>query len=247
LAKDAASKPATLFFSNIHLVSKEIQSEILLVIERADIRQTRQKTAMSRDARIIAACEPVIQERLKADGFRKDLYYRLNVIPIHVPPLRDRKDDISLLMDYFTIKFCADNQKSIMIPSQKVRDALYLYQWPGNVDELKTYMRRIAAAGNEACIFDNYHIPKPRKNTREYFFKSAGAENLPNIHEIKSSLTGMQDMSLRKVCEEFVMRTEKKIMQKALESTNWNRKKAAQLLNISYKSMLNKMKAYDIA
>lgn len=247
LANDAESKPATLFFDNIHLISKEIQSEILMVIDRVDIRYTRQKAAMWRDVRIIAACEPVIQERLKAGGFRKDLFYRLNVIPIQVPPLRDRKDDISLLMDYFTIKFCADNQKSIMIPSQKARDALYLYHWPGNVDELKIYMRRIATAGNESCIFDNYHIPKPRKNTREYFFKSAGADNLPNIQEIKSSLPDMQDMSLRKVCEEFVARTEKKLMQKALESTNWNRKKAAQLLNISYKSMLNKMKTYDIA
>ena len=107
-------------------------------------------------------------------------------------------------------------------------------------------MQRVAAAGNESCIFDNYRIPKPRKNSLEYFLKAAGGEDLPKIHEIKSSLTDMRNLSLKKVCEEFVARTEKKLMQKALESTNWNRKKAAQLLNISYKSMLNKIKVYDI-
>ena len=107
-------------------------------------------------------------------------------------------------------------------------------------------MYRVIASGSESCIYDNHHIPKLKKNTREYFLKSAATDDLPNIHEIKSSLPDMRDMSLRKVCEEFVTRTEKKLMQKALESTNWNRKKAAQLLNISYKSMLNKMKAYDM-
>jgi DNA-binding NtrC family response regulator len=239
-------RPATLFFDNIHLVPKEIQSEILLVIDQVDIRQARPEDTIARGARVIAAGEPVIQERLKGDGFRKDLFYRLNVIPIQIPPLRDRKDDISMLMDYFVIKASADSQKSIMIPSRKARDVLFLHRWPGNVEELNTYMRRVVAAGNESCIFNNWHIPKLRENTQEYLLKSAAAEDLPKPHEIKSFLPGIHDMSLKRVCEEFVGRTEKKLMKKALESTNWNRKKAAKLLKISYKSMLNKIKVYDI-
>lgn len=246
LETGTTSKPATVFFSNIHLAPKEIQSEILLVIDKADGYRTLQKTAKSWDARIIAACEPVIQERLITDGFKKELFFRLNVIPIQMPPLRDRKADIPLLMDYFLIKACAASQRSMLIPSQKARDALFLYHWPGNVDELKTYMRRVAASGNESCIFENSRIPKPKKNSREYFLKAAAVEDLPKINEIKSCLPDMRNLSLKKVCEEFVARTEKKLMQRALESTNWNRKKAAQLLNISYKSMLNKIKVYDI-
>jgi DNA-binding NtrC family response regulator len=246
LETGAESKPATLFFSNIHLASKEIQSEILLVIEKAESCRNLQKTSKTWDARIIAACEPSIQERLRTDKFKKELFFRLNVIPIQMPSLRDRKADISLLMDYFLIKACAAGQRSMLIPSQKARDALYLYHWPGNVDELKTYMERTAATGNESCIFDNYQIPRPKKNSWEYFLKAAGAEDLPKIHEIKNSLSDMRNLSLKKVCEEFVARTEKKLMQRALETTNWNRKKAAKLLNISYKSMLNKIKTYDI-
>ena len=246
LETGAASKPATLFFSNIHMAPKEIQSEILLVIDKVDSCGALQKAAKTWNARIIAACEPVIQEHLQNDEFKKELFFRLNVIPIQMPPLRDRKADIPLLMDYLLIKASATSQRSMLISSQKARDALFLYHWPGNVDELKTYMRRVAASGNESCIFDNYRIPKPKKNSQEYFLKAAGAEDLPKIHEIKKSLLGMHNLSLKKVCEEFVARTEKRLMQRALESTNWNRKKAAQLLNISYKSMLNKIKVYDI-
>jgi DNA-binding NtrC family response regulator len=245
LSTGAATKPATLFFSNIHLASKEIQSEILLVIDRVE-RCHMQKSSGILAARIIAACEPVIQERLRNDGFKKELFFRLNVMPVQVPPLRDRKDDIPLLMDYFLIQACAADQRSILISSQKARDALYLYHWPGNVIELKSYMQRVAAAGNESCIFDNHRIPKLKNNSQEYFLRAAGSEDLPKIHEIKNFLPGMHNLSLKKVCEEFVARTEKKLMQRALESTNWNRKKAAELLNISYKSMLNKMKVYDI-
>lgn len=246
LETGAESKPATLFFSNIHLAPREIQSEILLVIDRVDSCRAFQRTAKTWDARIIAACEPVIQERLRTDEFKKELFFRLNVIPIQMPPLRDRKADIPLLMDYFLIRACAAGQRSMLIPSQKARDALYLYHWPCNVDELKTYMQRVATAGNESCIFDNYRIPKPKKNSREYFLKAVGIEDLPKIQEIKNSLSDMRNLSLKNICEEFVARTEKKLMQRALESTNWNRKKAAQLLNISYKSMLNKIKVYDI-
>ena len=240
------TSPTTLFFSNIHLAPKEIQSEILLVIDRVDSCRALRKTARIRGARVIAACEPVIQERVLAGGFKKELFFRLNVIPVQMPSLRDRKADIPMLMDYLLIKACAAGQRSMLIPSQKARDALCLYHWPGNLDELKTFMARTAAAGNESCIFDNYRIPKPKRNSRDYFLKAAGAEDLPKIHEIKKSLPDLRNLSLKKVCEQFVSRTEKKLMQRALESTNWNRKKAAQLLNISYKSMLNKIKVYDI-
>lgn len=150
-------------------------------------------------------------------------------------------------MDHFIIRAAAGSKKSIIIPSRQARDSLYMYHWPGNVDELKTYMDRIVAEGNEECIFANRNLPQAKTDLRGYFLQSAGVENLPKPHEIKNSLSDLRDMSLKKVCEEFVTRTEKKLMKKALESTNWNRKKAAELLNISYKSMLNKMKAYDIA
>ena len=89
-------------------------------------------------------------------------------------------------------------------------------------------------------------MPRVIKNSKDQFLKSASLEDLPKTQEIKNFLPNAEELSLKRICEEFVSRTEKRLMQKALEYTNWNRKKAAQLLNISYKSLLNKIKVYDI-
>ena len=240
-----AARPVIIFLDGIHQISKRIQAEILLVLERAS--QWDSGINNSGAIRIISSTKVPMAELLRTGEFREDLGYRLNVIPIHMPPLRDRKEDIDLLMDYFIIRAQVSRNKGFMIPSSKARKALRLYHWPGNVKELKTYMQRVAMTGSESCIFDNNTIPKIRKNSLEYFLETANTEGLPKIHEIKSSLSQMRDLSLKGVCEEFISRTEKNLMRKALETTNWNRKKAAELLNISYKSMLNKMKAYDIA
>ena len=240
------SKPVTLLFDRIHLVSKQIQAEILLAIEESCTFKSGAEPCRSNRVRFLTTSEVPVEALISKGQFRKDLYYRLNVIPISVPPLRERKEDITLLMDYFIINAAASNDKCIIIPSQKARETLYLYHWPGNVQELKTYMQRVSASGNETCILANSQMPKVKRNTREYFLKSACAEDLPNPKQIKSMLPNSEELPLRRICEEFVAQTEKKLMQKALESTNWNRKQAAKLLDISYKSMLNKIKAYDI-
>lgn len=243
----ADSETITILFDGIHLIPKHIQSEILLTMEEADTWTDHYESSRPRDVRFLATSETPVEELVRNGQFRKDLYYRLNVIPVFMPPLRERKEDIALLMDYFVINAAAGNDRCVMIPSRKARDTLYLYDWPGNVEELKTYMRRVSIAGNESCILANSKMPKVRrKNTREHFLKFAWVEDLPKPHEIKRFLPGAGELSLKHICEEFVSRTEKRLMQKALESTNWNRKRAAKLLNISYKSMLNKMKTYDI-
>jgi two-component system response regulator AtoC len=155
--------------------------------------------------------------------------------------------DVSLLMDYFIIESSLKNNKCIVILSKKTREILYTHDWPGNVDELSTYMYRVSAEGHESCIFNNNNIQKILKSSRhENFLKSTGIDTLPEAHEIKALIPTVENLGLRSICDEFVARTEKRLMKKALESTNWNRKKAAKLLNISYKSMLNKIKVYDI-
>ena len=240
------SKSVILLLDRIHLVSKQIQAEILLAMEESGSRKGWYETRQPINVRFLATSELPVEALVSEGRFRKDLFYRLNVIPIFIPPLRERKEDISLLMDYFIIYAAASSDKFVTIPSQRARDTLYLYDWPGNVQELENYMQRVCANGNESCILANNHMPKVKRNTREYFLKSAGTEHLPDPHQIKSLLPDSDELPLRRICEKFVARTEKKLMQKALESTNWNRKQAAKLLDISYKSMLNKMKAYDI-
>lgn len=241
------SNSVTVLLDKIHLISSEIQADLLLLVEEAQKFRDLEKANSSPGVRFIATSENKIEELVNREAFRKDLYYRLNVIPVFLRPLRDRKMDVSLLMDYFIIESSLKNNKCIVIPSKKTRETLYAYHWPGNVDELRNYMYRVSAEGHESCIFNNNSIQKILKSSgQENPLKATGIDPLPEAHEIKAFIPTAENLSLRSICDEFVARTEKRLMKKALESTNWNRKKAAALLNISYKSMLNKIKAYDI-
>jgi DNA-binding NtrC family response regulator len=243
---DNKSKSITVLFDKIHRISSELQADLLLLVEEAQKLETGKKADTKCRVRFIATSEHKIETLVDKGTFRKDLYYRLNVIPLFLSPLRDRRADIPLLMDYFIIDACVKNNKSIVIPSRKAREMLFVYHWPGNVDELSTYMHRIAMDGNESCILNNSNIQKTMKNSGGHLLKAASMEELPKAYEIKDFIPTAKSLSLRSICNEFVSRTERRLMRRALDSTNWNRKKAAELLNISYKSMLNKMKAYDI-
>ena len=234
-------KPSTIFLDHLDQLSLASQAEMLLVMEAA------QKNGTNCGAiRFVAASKQLIERRVQNGDFRKDLFYRLNVIPLAVPALRDRKEDISLLMDHFIIETCTKTQKCIMVPSQQAREICYLHNWPGNVEELEKQMHRVAETGSESCLYANTRLPSLPKDQNNDLFHRSGLEALPQSQEIKDCLPDLKTLSLKGICNQFVSRTERQLMKKALESTNWNRKKAAQLLKISYKSMLNKMKAYDI-
>jgi two-component system response regulator AtoC len=240
------SKKRTILLDKIHLLKQSVQAELLLLIESVTDLSTNRKTDSTPLLRFITTSEGNLEHLVKQGGFRKDLYYRLKVIPICVPPLRHRREDISLLIDYFIIEACAKLHKSVIIPSDQTREQLYLYDWPGNLGELKKTMHRIALTGDETSAFANERILKHKKSCQKRLPHSIEMEALPSSFEIHNYLPALKNLSLRRICNEFVSRTEKKMMQKALMTTSWNRKKAAGLLNISYKSLLNKIKIYEL-
>ena len=240
------SKKRTILLDKIHLLKQSVQAELLLLIESVTDLSTNGKTARHPLPRFIATSEGNIEHLVRQGEFRKDLYYRLKVIPIPIPPLKRRREDISLLIDYFLIEACAKLQKSVIIPSDQTREQLYLYDWPGNLSELKKTMQRIALTGDETSAFANERILKHKKSFQRRLPYSIEMEALPSSIEIHNYLPALSNLSLRRICNEFVSRTEKKMMKKALMTTSWNRKKAAGLLNISYKSLLNKIKIYQL-
>jgi two-component system response regulator AtoC len=240
------SKKRTILLDKIHLLKPSVQAELLLLIENANDLATSGKTAANSLLRLIATSESNIEHMVRQDRFRKDLYYRLKVMPISMPALRHRREDISLFVDYFLIEACAKLKKSVIIPSEQTREQLFLYDWPGNLSELKKTMHRIALTGDEASAFANERILNHKKRIQKRLPYSIEMEALPSSFEILNYLPVVDNLSLRRICNEFVSRTEKKLMKKALMTTSWNRKKAAGLLNISYKSLLNKIKTYEI-
>jgi DNA-binding NtrC family response regulator len=232
-----AGTPATMLLDKINRLDDNAQARLLLLIEGE---------SGSRPLRIIATSEVDLGYLARHGRFRKDLFYRLNVIPIYLPPLRERKQDVPHLIDFFALAACVSLNRSFLLPSVRTVARLYAYDWPGNLDELKRAMHRFVCSGDEHQIFKHTGIPRGKKNPREDLSLAIALETLVDPAEVQGWLSVSRDMSLKSISDQFVQRTEKRLMEKALEFTHWNRKKAADLLNISYKSMLNKIKNYEI-
>jgi len=132
----------TLFLDEIADISKTIQTKLLRVIQEGEIKRVGESHIRKVDVRIISATNKELEEEVKAGNFREDLYYRLNVINIKMPPLRTRRDDIPLLADYFLKKFAEKNKKYISGFSKEAMDFLLEYHWPGNIRELENTVER---------------------------------------------------------------------------------------------------------
>jgi DNA-binding NtrC family response regulator len=231
-------KPVTILLDKIDCLDQQSQSELLLLWEN-DFNT-------SAKVRIIATAEADLAHRVRHNLFRKELFYRLNVIPVHMPALRERREDIPLLSDHFAIEACTQLRRSFILPTPHLSGQLAAYPWPGNLDELKCSMDRLAASGDEGQILRQSGLQRLRKNPCRNLYNAIGTDAIPDLLEIRNCLSSMGNTSLKSICDQFTHKTEEKLLRKALESTNWNRKKAASLLHISYKSMLNKMKMYEI-
>ncbi len=235
------------FLDKIHLLKKNTQSEILPILDNGGpFLINHAKAGDELQVRFIATSDVEINNLAKRADYRKAFLYRLNVLPIHMPPLRQRREDVPLLIDYFIINTCKRMKRSLITPSRKVLDKLLAYDWPGNVEELQRLIERMAISGDESHIFSHNGIQDKKQKSTMDFYYVLDTMTLPNTFEIKNYLSDFAERPLKIICDKFVSRTEKIILQKALESTSWNRKRAAELLHISYKSILNKIKMYDI-
>jgi transcriptional regulator with PAS, ATPase and Fis domain len=178
------------------------------------------------DVRVLVATNKNMEEAVKNGQFREDLYYRLNVVNITIPPLRERKEEIPIFVEYFIDKYGKKYNKKINSLSDRTMRTLLAHHWLGNVRELENMIQRYTVFGNEEAIMDG----------------------LPNV--IQDDLSQERDgqsfskrdcLPLKQVVSDAVMEAESSAIRDALERTHWNRKKAAMMLNISYKALLYKM------
>jgi len=168
------------------------------------------------DVRVVAATNKNLTEEMKKGTFREDLYYRLNVIPIFVPPLRERKDDIPLLASYFLQKFSHERGKEVSSFSPEVMEILLAHSWPGNVRELENVI-------DHAIIISKQDKVLPRDLPQFLFQKPLPAQEF----------TTLQDY-------------EKNLILKTLQETNWNKHKASKKLNINRSTLYGKIKRYGL-
>jgi DNA-binding NtrC family response regulator len=235
-----AANDGTLLLEEIGRMPAEPQAALLKMIDEAGIFQTVDDDI---NVRIIATSSQNLKALADAGQFHKGLFYRLNVIRLDIPPLRSRLEDIPALMDFFTDKFCIESGRSHFQLSDKMKELFACYHWPGNIQELEDLIKRIVVHGAEDHIAKKLRAHKTYFGINDY---SKDIHTLAGLSDIKKHLKNLDNISLKKIGSIFLGRAEKKLVKKALESTNWNRKKAAKLLDISYKSLLNKIKEYKL-
>ena len=226
----------TLFFDEIGQLPPAYQAELLL-LEKNGMSKTGVKAEEKIDVRVIASTSADLESLIKKGTFLKSLYNRLNVISIIIPPLRYRLEDIPFLSDFFADKYCAELGKTHYKLSQKTKSTFFSYNWPGNVMELENLVKGAVALGNEDSILNQLDT---HNKINEYIY------NFTGLTDVKKHIKDSGDLPLKDICRKINAQAEKKLMKQALERTNWNRKKAAIMLNISYKSLLNKIKAYNL-
>ncbi len=215
----------SLFLDEIGELPLGLQVKLLRVLEDGKIRRLGDSKDIQVDVRIIAATHRDLGAEVSAGRFREDLYYRLNVLPIAVPPLRDRKEDISLLIDYFIQKNNARLGTDVRGVTGEARRLLYEYAWPGNVRELENTIERamVLTEGSELAAAD---LPERIRDVRD---------------PIKLQLAS-GELSVKKTTRYI----EEVLIRRALNKTKGNRTRAAELLEISHRALLYKIKDYRI-
>jgi DNA-binding NtrC family response regulator len=215
----------TLFLDEVATISMEIQSKLLRVIQEREFRRLGGLENIKVDVRIIAATNTDLQSAVKQGAFRDDLYYRLNVIVVKIPPLRERSEDIPLLSDHFLKKYAEEGQRENLYLDPPALKVLLDYDWPGNVRELENVIERAVVLSPGDCISadlfpKNITVPVPDASVR------FAPDSMP--------------------LKERVGNFERAIILAALEKTAWNQKKAAQLLSVNATTLSEKLKRLKI-
>jgi two-component system, NtrC family, response regulator AtoC len=215
----------TLFLDEIGELPLGLQVKLLRVLEDEKIRRLGETRDLKVDVRIIAATHRDLMAETKAGRFREDLFYRLNVLPIHVPPLRERREDIPLLIDHFTTRNNTRLGTMVRGLDTEARRLLYEYPWPGNVRELENTIERAMVL----CESDQIAAPDLPERVREA------------RDPIQMQLTS-GELSVKKT----VRVIEEVLIRRALQKTKGNRTRAAEVLEISHRALLYKIKDYQI-
>ncbi|MDA0746590.1 MAG: sigma-54 dependent transcriptional regulator [bacterium] len=214
----------TLLLDEISEIDPGLQAKLLRVLQEREFERVGSGAPIKIDVRIVATTNRNLLEQIEKGAFREDLYYRLNVIPLSMPALRERKEDVLLLVNHFLNKYNRENEKEISGLSEKAMELLTAYNWPGNVRELENYIERAVV------ICQN---------------KQIGEEHLPL--DVLTGKTGTRRESDSMQVGQTVREMEQKLILKTLESCNGNRTQAADLLGISSRTLRNKLHEYGMA
>ncbi len=215
----------TIFLDEIGELSLSLQVKLLRVLQENEIRPVGDSKTKKIDVRVIAATSKNLDDEVKNGTFREDLFFRLNVMPIQLPPLKDRPEDIPILSQHFINRFNISLEKNIKGITPAAMSILLKYHWPGNVRELGNVIERAVVLAEETIL-----VPENFPFDLDEGSKKEKVEDFFDGHSLKAA---------QKILE-------KRLITKALQATDGNRTKAARILEISHPSLLSKIKTYNI-
>jgi two-component system response regulator AtoC len=237
----------TLFLDEITALPPLLQSRLLTVYEKNSFRAgTLNQAGLNAAAMtLVVSSSRSLAELVRRGKFRKDLYYRMSVMGIEIPPLRERVSDIAPLTDFFADQLYLEYDMGPIELPHEIKDFFCRYPWPGNVRQLKAVVRRAVLYKDADGLIRDLGMQWAQNH--EPVNSDQEIDLLAGFSNFRKTLRDRKNLSLKNVCGGYVMGAEITTIKKALERTNWNRKKAAGVLGISYKSLLNKIKSYRLA
>jgi two-component system, NtrC family, response regulator AtoC len=222
----------TILLDEIGEMPTTLQAKLLHILQDGQFSRLGSRTVIKADVRILAATNINIPEALATKRLREDLYYRLNAFTLHVPPLRERKEEIPILLKHFMAHQAERYARAPLPLSPEMLQACTEYHWPGNLRELSNFIKRYLVLGDEKLAINEL---RPKSD-------GSGAQ-----FEASAGNSGGSNGGLKSLARTAKDEAEAEAIAKALDETNWNRKQAAALLKISYKALLYKIRQYGIA
>ena len=218
--KFALAHRGTIFLDEVGEMPMEIQAKLLQVLQDGEFSPLGSDRDIRVDVRAIAATNRDLLRLDDAGEFREDLYYRLNVINIHIPPLRERRDEIPLLVDHFLGRYAQQYDRTPLPPSPAAMRGLLLHAWPGNVRELENLVKRVVVLGAKEWL-DRAVVPDPA----------------PRVEET---------LGLKEIARRAAREAERQALLTVLQSVHWHRAAAARILRVSYKTLHGRLRDLDI-
>jgi DNA-binding NtrC family response regulator len=267
LGKFDQANLGTIFLDEVSEMHPALQAKLLHVLQDGEFSRLGGKRDIAVDVRVLAATNKPLERAVEEGLFREDLFYRLNVVSIHIPPLRERREEIPVFLDFFLRKYSEFYGKNPPPFSDYAVTRMMEYNWPGNIRELENLVKRYVIVGNEPQIIRELSTHKPIISAVSGLSPSWGikgdsaavpaaaqgpvaaypsdsASSSSSIHG-GNGIAEKEMPSLLEIGRRAAMQAEREAIERVLAQTRWNRRQAARILRISYKALLNKLKAME--
>jgi two-component system response regulator AtoC len=241
----------TIFLDEIGEIHPALQAKLLQVLQDGEFSPLGSERDIHVDSRVVAATNRDLEAEVVSGKFREDLYFRLNVVSITVPPLRERLDEVPILTEHFLDKYNRKYNKDLGRISRETMDRFMQYNWPGNVRELENMIKQVVVLGSENPILTEFRLKEEEAGElsiggEEIASPGEPALTLKPLPLLEMLIDGRDEYTLKEIGKAASKMAEKQLIERVLGQTNWNRKKTAEILKVSYKALLYKIKENKI-